>query len=170
MIAVDSQDNVYVSDFGENSNVQKIHKNGNFLMKIGRHGLTDGYFYNPTGIAIDSIGNIFVADSGNDRIQKSDKNGNFVTKIGKPGKNNGEFNSSIGIAIDSNDNIFVIYNNNERIQVFNRDCTYITQFGKDSTNADERLQDHIGIALDSSGYVYIPDGKDSDVHFFKPVG
>ncbi|MGA9154833.1 MAG: SBBP repeat-containing protein [Candidatus Nitrosopolaris sp.] len=36
----------------------------------------------PTGFAVDSAGNIYVADSGNDRIQKFDSNGTFITKWG----------------------------------------------------------------------------------------
>ena len=53
-------------------------------------------------------------------------------------------------------------------QVFNSDGGYITQFGNQGSAAD-RIEDPIGIAIDTSGNVYIGDGKDADIHVFSPV-
>ena len=58
-LGVDKEDNIYATDFGENNNVQKFDKNGNFIMKFGTYGFGDGEFLNPTDVAIDSLGNIF---------------------------------------------------------------------------------------------------------------
>ena len=45
---------------------------------------------------------------------------------------------------------------------------YITQFG--NTGAlHERIEDPVGIALDSQGDVYVADGKDTDIHVFSPI-
>ena len=74
---------------------------------IGSHGIKQGQFNNPTDVAVDSIGNIFVTDSGNERIQKFDKNGNFVMTFGTFGHNDRQFDNLLGIEIDENDNIFV---------------------------------------------------------------
>ena len=52
------------------------------------------------GIAVDSSGNVYVADSDNNRIQKFDSNGNFITKWGSNGSGDGQFNGPIGIAVD----------------------------------------------------------------------
>jgi DNA-binding beta-propeller fold protein YncE len=57
---------------------------------------------------------------------------------------------------------------NNRIQVFDNNGNYITQFG--NTGAlHERVEDPIGIALDSQGNVYVADGKDTDIHVFSPI-
>ena len=65
----------------------------------GGHGNAKGQFENPHGIAIDSAGNIFVADTGNGRIQKFSPNGTFAASIATTDPN--------GIAIDRADNIYV---------------------------------------------------------------
>ena len=88
------------------------------------HGSGDGEFLNPTDVELDSLGNILVVDSFNERVQKFDKNGNFIMKFGKSGIGNGEFNTPFELAIDSSDNIFVVDNNNNRVQVFNSDGGY----------------------------------------------
>ena len=72
------------------------------------------------------------------------------------------------LAIDSSDNLLVTDDKNNRVQVFNSDGGYITQFGNQGS-ASERIQDPGGIAIDSSGNVYVGDGRDSDLHVFSPV-
>ena len=69
-ITVDSGDNVYVGDFGENYRIQKFDSNGTFISKWGTPGTGDGEFNSPAGLAADSSGNILVVDEGNNRIQK----------------------------------------------------------------------------------------------------
>jgi DNA-binding beta-propeller fold protein YncE len=68
-IAIDSADNVYLSDMG-NFRVQKFDSNGNFITKWGSEGTGEGQFNIPEGIDIDSSGNVYVADTHNSRIQK----------------------------------------------------------------------------------------------------
>ena len=66
-----------------NQRVQKFSNTGTFLDKWGQNpGNGDGQFNNPSGVAVDASGNVYVADTVNHRIQKFDANGNFVTKWG----------------------------------------------------------------------------------------
>ena len=80
--------------------------------------------YSPSAIAIDSSsGNVYVADSGNNRIQKFTSSGkfkpDFVTKWGSPGSGDGQFSVPYGIAIDSSSgNVYVADKGNSRIEVF----------------------------------------------------
>ena len=56
-----------------------------FITKWGSNGTADGQFSSPAGVAVDSSGNVYVADNGNYRIQKFNSNGTFITKWGSSG-------------------------------------------------------------------------------------
>jgi len=80
--------------------------NGDFVKSFGTTGEDDGKFLNPNSLALDSDGNIFVADSNNYRIQVLDPNGKFLTKWGTFGTGYSQFMEISGISIDSQGNIF----------------------------------------------------------------
>lgn len=74
-------------------------------------------FSNPVGIDVDS-GNVYVADSGNDRIQCFDTSGAYIGSFGSFGANPGQFNAPYGVASGSG-KIYVAEFLGSRIQVFN---------------------------------------------------
>ena len=74
--------------------IQKFTANGIFITKWGSEGSGNGQFNYPEGIAIDSSGNVYVAD-GN-RIQKFTSNGTFITKWGSIGIGEGQFKNAVG--------------------------------------------------------------------------
>jgi sugar lactone lactonase YvrE len=99
-IGVDSFGNLYVADSG-NHIIRKITSGGNVTTIAGNTGSccgsADGFgtaarFYRPQGIAIDSYGNLYIAESGNHLIRKITSGGNVSTIAGSsglPGYNNG---------------------------------------------------------------------------------
>jgi len=79
-IALDSQQNIYVTDWGH-FRIQKFDKNGNYLQTIGRHGQEPGEFQGTMQLRINDLtGNIYIRD-GLREIEKFDKNGNYIEKI-----------------------------------------------------------------------------------------
>jgi sugar lactone lactonase YvrE len=122
-IAVDSSDNIWVTSANNgdtNYLVQKFTSGGILLDQWNSAG-TDGVnipTFNGYGIAFDSQGNLFIADTFNNRIQKYETDGTLITQWGNMGTGEGEFNSPHDLAINSQDNIFVSDTVNHRVQVF----------------------------------------------------
>lgn len=80
-IAVDKDDNVYVTDFTSVSNkVQKFTTNGTFLTSWGTLGFGTALFTSPSGIGISSSGNVYVADFGSPEtaVQELTNEGTFL--------------------------------------------------------------------------------------------
>ena len=72
--------------------------------------------YYPMGIAVDSLDNVYVADTFNDRVRKFTSSGVFVSKWGSRGSGDGQFNGPIAIAVDSLGNVYVADCDNDRVQ------------------------------------------------------
>jgi tripartite motif-containing protein 71 len=99
---------VYPQELHESNRVQKFYSNGTFIAKWGTPGINNTQFNNPTGIAVDASGNVYVTDTDNNRVQKFYSNGTFIAKWGTPGINNTQFNNPTGIAVDASGNVYVI--------------------------------------------------------------
>jgi DNA-binding beta-propeller fold protein YncE len=130
-IALDHGGNIYVTNvYPFNSySVVKFSSDGVYLATIGSTGSGNGQFNYPQNLAIDSTGDIFVADTGNNRVQKFDSQGNYLSQFGSFGSGNGQFDYPVGLAFDSDGNIYVSDLGNERVQKFSSDGTYLSQFG-----------------------------------------
>lgn len=104
------------------------------LRKIGTTGhkhelTTPGDFAKPSGMAVDHDGNLYVADTLNNRIEVFDADGSFVTTYGKNGDGPGYFARPKGVAIDADDHIWVADGVQDRVQVFNRDWQLLISLG-----------------------------------------
>ncbi len=79
------------------------------LKVIGGPDTTDSNltFHKPTDIALDTQGNLYVADSGNFRIQKISPDGNFLDSFGREGQGPGEFQFLDGLVVDETGRIYV---------------------------------------------------------------
>ncbi|MCA9344127.1 hypothetical protein KC947_04240, partial [Candidatus Saccharibacteria bacterium] len=85
-------------------------------------GTNDGRFQYPNGVTTDASGNVYVADSDNNRIQKFDSSGTFLAKWGTYGSADGEFDSPQGVTTDASGNVYVVDTYNYRIQKFKFPC------------------------------------------------
>ena len=126
----------------------------------------DGEFNLPEGIDVDSLGYVYVADTGNSRVQKFTCNGTFVTKWGTKGIGDGEFSSHAhGIAIDQSNNVYVTDRFNNRIQKFTSNGTFLTKWGTNGTGNGEFNEPHSS-AIDSLNNVYVSDMNNHRVQKF----
>src|SRR5262245_6234 len=78
-----------------------------FVSTWGTLGSGAGQFNWPRGIGVDAAGNVYVADSGNDRVEKFTAGGAFITAWGSYGTGPGQFKQVLGIAIAQNGEVIV---------------------------------------------------------------
>jgi len=139
------------------------------ILTFGTCGSGDGQFMSPNGVAVDSSGNIYVADTGNARIQKFDSNGNFILKFGTVGSDIGQFAFPFGVAVDSTGNIYAADSGNDRIQKFDSNTNFIFKFGTNGSG-DGQFAFPGDIAVDSSGNIYVADTGNSRIQKFDSNG
>ena len=144
-VRIDKDDNIWAIDKGSDM-VIKFNQAGRVQWVFGRRKESadgaepwehvtpplaprDGLFRQPTDVAWDSQGNIYITDGYvNSRVAKFDKNGDWVMSWGEPGTGPGQFRLPHAIAIDRNDNIYVGDRTNRRVQVFNTSGKYLREW------------------------------------------
>ena len=167
-VALDSQDNVYLTDEWMNR-VSVWDKDDNLLMTWGTSGEGDGEFNGPSGLACDAEDNLYIVDSRNHRIQKFTKDGQYLAKFGSFGSGNGQLDSPWGLTLDQEGYIYVADHKNSRVQKFTPEGQYVAQFGSHGTGRGE-LNRPSGVAVDPDGDVYVCDWANSRVQVFGPDG
>src|SRR5437667_171515 len=136
---------------------------GTFLTAWGSAGAGNGQFNYPSGVATDGSGNVYVADTYNNRIQKFDRNGTFLTTWGSAGAGNGQFDFPYGVATDGSGNVYVADTGNNRIQKFDANGTFLTAWGSYGSG-DGQFGSPYGAATDESGDVYVAGGHNHKIH------
>ncbi len=178
-VATDSIGNIYVADTGNNA-IRKITPAGVVTSLAGTkvNGSTDGTgvtasFRGPSGVATDSTGNIYVADTGNNTIRKITPEGVVTTLAGTANVVGGSsdatgvaasFNGPYGIATDSVSNVYVSDTGNNTIRKITPAGVVTTFAGMagtsgstDATGVAARFRFPQGIATDSVDNIYVAD-------------
>jgi len=187
-IAVDASGNVYVADSG-NQLIRKINPNGfvsTIAGTVGVVGQTNGIgtaaeFGYPTGVAVDSAGNVFVADTANNLIRKITPSGIVSTLAGASERgwkdgvgSSAKFQSPTGVAVDSNWNVYVADQGNNLIRKITASGVVSTIAGTGSTgNSDGDLtiatfNKPFSVTTDNLGYVYVADGNPVNIRKIWP--
>ena len=140
-----------------------------YILEWGEFGQGEGQFDGPKGIATDSNGNVYVADTKNHRMQKFDAHGRFMTTWGKNGTEEGNFNSPIAVAVDNEERIYVIERGGQRVQKFDRQGKFILSWGKNATQ-DFTFDTPIAIAISPKDDIYVLDAGLHQVFKFGSQG
>jgi len=136
-----------------------------FLTAWGSYGSGDGQFFYPFGVAVDSAGNVYVADSYNYRIQKFDAGGTYLAKWGSYGAGEGQFSGPWDVAVDSAGNVYVADTGNDRIQKFDAGGTFLAQWGSYG-EGEGQFSYPSGLAVDGAGNVYVADSWNHRIQKF----
>jgi sugar lactone lactonase YvrE len=192
-IAVDGLGNLYVADTGNNT-IRKITSSGvvtTFAGQAGAGGTSDGIgpassFNAPSGLAFDSFGNLYVADSGNNTIREITPNGAVTTLAGlagTPGSADGAvatatFNSPSGVAVDGSGNVYVADSGNNTIRELVPSAGTVSTLAgtagvpgdADGTGPLASFNLPTGIAVDNSGNVFVADSDNETIREVSPSG
>ena len=145
MVRVDPEDNIWTADIGSHV-VLKLSPEGRVLLALGRMRIPGDdvlHFNQPTDVAWDRDGNIYVADGyGNSRVLKFDKYGRPVLGWGMKGSGPGQFDTPHTIVIDG-DLVYVGDRENARIQIFDRDGQFLRQWKLGHPFALVMAPDHV---------------------------
>ena len=174
-LAADSNGNIYVADT-HNNLIRKITPAGTVSTVAGRltHETADldspDRFDNPSGIAVDKAGNIYVADWNNDEVRKITGQGTTTIIAGSrnPGASNGISKAATfylpgGIAVDGKGNIFVADTYNNMIREIKPNGWVTTLAGQkkkgaqDGKGATAAFLHPQGIAIDGLGNIIVAD-------------
>ena len=142
-----------------------------YVSSLSGFGSGNRQLSQPAGIAVDQKGNVYVADTANNRIQVFSSNGTFISKWGQYGNlGNNSFNSPEGIAVDQKGNVYVADTANNKIKVFSSNGTFISTWGRYGSGAG-MLKFPEDVAIDpSSGSVYVADTANNRIQVFSSNG
>ena len=149
-LRIDREDNLWTTDVGAHV-VLKLSPDGRVLLSLGRMRIPGDdvlHFNQPTDVAFDRDGNIYVTDGeGNSRVLKFDKYGNFLLGWGMKGSGAGQFDTPHSIAIDG-DVVYVGDRENARIQLFDLSGRFLREW---------KLGHPYGLFVTSDHLIYMCD-------------
>ncbi|MES3007423.1 MAG: peptidyl-alpha-hydroxyglycine alpha-amidating lyase family protein [Pseudomonadota bacterium] len=163
-MAIDASGNMWVTDVADHV-VMKLDKDANVLLTIGTKGTAGEWnqaagallFNEPNDVALDSRGNIYVAQGhGGEmpRVLKFSPTGEFIAQWGSRGYGPGQFVAAHAIEIDADDVLYVADRENMRIQRFDTEGNLLREWKFDAMVC--------AIFLHSDGFMYLTTGFDGE--------
>jgi hypothetical protein len=185
-IALTQKGDILVADTS-NNRIRRIAQSGivSTVAGSGDRGYQDGpaaeaRFDGPIGLGVDSLGNIFVADTYNDRIRKISADGSVSTvagagvagyKDGDPGS--AMFDTPCGVAVDPGGNLFITDTANNAIRKVSASGEVSTVAGgsrgtDDGTGQEARFDHPVGIAITHDAFLFVTDESSGRIRLITP--
>ncbi len=124
----------------------------------------------PNGVAVDEPGNIYVANSENNRIQKLSAAGQLLFEWGSDwGHSAGQFEAPQDVAVDAQGNVYVADRDNDRIQKLSAAGQPLAQWGT-AGRGPGQFSNPTGVAVDGQGNVYVTDRANARVQKLSAAG
>src|ERR1700733_2883779 len=200
-VAIDSSGNIYIADF-TNNRIRKVTTSSGYISTVAGSG-TAGYFGDgaaatsaeletPSGVAVDSSGNIYIADRTNDRVRKVTISSGYISTVAGNGSScssptggcgdgsaatSANLTSPNSVALDSSGNIYIADSGDNRIREVNISTGSISTVAGNGTPGysgdggaatSAEIDGPNGAALDSSGNIYISDTQNRRIRLVNP--
>ena len=196
-VAVDGSGNVYIADSG-NNRIRRVASGTGVITTVAGDGVVDEWgnsryggdggpatsasLWNPSGVALDASGNLFIADRRNHRIRRVAAGTGIITTVA--GNGVGSFSGDggpatsaslrlpSGVAVDSSGNLFIADSENHRIRVVNAGTGIIATIAGNGTAGFSgdggpamraSLNEPNGLCVDTRGNVFILDTKNDRI-------
>ena len=183
-VAVDSTGNLFIADYA-NRRIREMKTSGLIITVAGNgtYGYsgdggvaTNAELFNPTDVAVDATGNLFIADFNNNRIREVGTNG-IITTVAGNGTNgfsgdgsaatNAEFYYAASVAVDTTGNLFIADSQNNRIRKVGTNGIISTvagnggygDFGDGGPATNAELSIPSSVAVDATGNLFIADNN-----------
>jgi sugar lactone lactonase YvrE len=185
-MAIDASGNLFIAD-QENMRVRQVRANG-IITTVAGNGIqgyagdggqaTNAELSGPVGVAVDTTGNLFIADGGNDLVREVRTNGIITTVAGNGTAGysgdgipatNAEFAYPCDVVVDASGRLFIADFGNNRIREVGTNGIITTVagngargfFGDGGPATEAELSGPIGVAVDATGNLFIAD-QDND--------
>lgn len=163
----DAEDQLYIADLTDR--IQVFDRDGTFLRAWRMPALNvDG----PSGITIDRLGRVLIADTHFYRVMIYDREGRLQWQLGDgvQGNTPGRFGYPCDVVIDSEGCFYVAeYGENDRIQVFSPDGQWLRQWGGHGYDAGQFLRPR-ALAMSPDDLLYVADSCNHRIQVFETSG
>jgi DNA-binding beta-propeller fold protein YncE len=160
-VADSALDQVLVFDADKLTLIRKIGTAGK------NHTLTEpGQFSVPTNVAVDGDGNLYVADTYNNRVEIFDADGNFIREFGKAGDRPGTFARPKGIAIDADGHVWVADAVQDRVQCFTPEGDLLIWMGGHGSLPGQ-FRTVAGLYIDKNNRIFTSEQYPGRVQMFR---
>jgi hypothetical protein len=172
-VAIASDGSIYLTE-DNGQRLIKLNPAGVPQWAVGVAGIKGDFFEttndnlnNPSDVALDASGRVYVADQWHGRVQIFNSNGSYYATLGL-GTDNYEFWQPVGLTIASNGYIYVTDASRNRVQVFDANRNYVATLGvTDVSGSDSaHFNGPQDVAVDSTGLIYVADTNNHRVQVF----
>ncbi|HEV2448657.1 MAG TPA: IPT/TIG domain-containing protein [Candidatus Sulfopaludibacter sp.] len=183
-VFVTSNGNVYIADdlnqrvrLLSGGNVTTVAGSGTSGYAGDGSSATAAYLTDPLGVAVDSSGNLYIADTGNQVVRKVTSGGTISTYAGNNGfgagysgdagpATNAQLNSPVGLAIDTSGNLYIADTKNNLIRKVTAGNGNINTVVGNSSTTLGYLNQPTGVAVDAAGNIYIANQGNNSIYKF----
>lgn len=139
------------------------------VCQAGVAGSTGAQLKAPQGIASTSGGNIWVADTGNNRLKKFNSTGGLLNTISSEGSEPGKVKEPVAVAVGPGDSLWVADAGNNRIEQWNSSLVFVRQIGSDGL-ANGQFKRPTAVEVDARGNIWVGDQNNIRIQQFNETG